>query len=502
MISKNKRFKLKSFSILFFLFLLTKQLTFSQDRHFWDQAVGSRVALLGGMVVGGVRDYSATFYNPGALGFVDKDNLNFNFSAYGIKSFTFKNGSGFEPDPSYVRVSLFPSSLAGGLPFIGDSLNKFSYLIYGNAYSDVKTSARYEGYKDIIPTRPSGNLGSPDIFVGDEFLINQWIFQSFLQEVTFGVGWGRKINDNVSIGATFLGAYRDQTKLRNETYNAIDTASNRMASSNVYVDINYFAIRIFGKLGIAAQWKNIKVGAALTLPSIHLLSGTIDGASLTSSNVAVIIDSTAGTVEPLDIFGSDRQEDISSRYRSPFSLSAGLEYQWTLKTKVNFSLEWFAPIDPYVVIQPKSNSFLKNIPVESELFDSKDILKVYDATKGLINFGFGVEHKINDMIIGYIAFRTDFSNAVFEKINGFHLGFTDFDIYHFTLGGSTILNNTFIGIGLEYSFGVNSKFEQLFNFSTGSVSTNNIFLTNTLNNTKAVYNNINIFFGVTQLLGD
>ena len=29
--------------------------------------VGSRSALMGGAVVGGVRDTSATFYNPGAL---------------------------------------------------------------------------------------------------------------------------------------------------------------------------------------------------------------------------------------------------------------------------------------------------------------------------------------------------------------------------------------------------------------------------------------------------
>ena len=52
----------------------------AQDRQFWDQAVGGRTALLGGVAVGGVRDYSATFYNPGALGFLSANKLSVSFN--------------------------------------------------------------------------------------------------------------------------------------------------------------------------------------------------------------------------------------------------------------------------------------------------------------------------------------------------------------------------------------------------------------------------------------
>jgi hypothetical protein len=92
----------------------------AQDRQFWDQAVGGRTALLGGISVAGVRDYSATFYNPGALSFVSKHSMNFNFNMYGIKDFQFINGGGPDINSRYTRVSLYPASLAGGLPFIGD----------------------------------------------------------------------------------------------------------------------------------------------------------------------------------------------------------------------------------------------------------------------------------------------------------------------------------------------------------------------------------------------
>jgi len=146
---------------LFILFVVSLK---AQDRQFWDQAVGCRAALLGGIVVGGVNDYSATYYNPGALSFLSKKSMSVNFTMYGIKDFQFINGGGPGIDSRYTRVSLFPASLAGPLPFIGDSLNRFSYMIYANGYSYVRVSERYEGYADVIPTRPPSQPGFPDSF--------------------------------------------------------------------------------------------------------------------------------------------------------------------------------------------------------------------------------------------------------------------------------------------------------------------------------------------------
>ena len=84
---------MKTKLIISFIILLVVSLK-AQDRQFWDQAVGGRTAMLGGIAVGGVRDYSATFYNPGALSFLSKNALNFNFNAYGIKDWQFIDGGG------------------------------------------------------------------------------------------------------------------------------------------------------------------------------------------------------------------------------------------------------------------------------------------------------------------------------------------------------------------------------------------------------------------------
>ncbi|RPI74040.1 MAG: hypothetical protein EHM47_04670, partial [Ignavibacteriales bacterium] len=289
----------KIITLLFILSLFS----YAQDRHYWDQAVGGKTALLGGIAVGGVRDYSATFYNPGALSFLDKKSMSVNFNMYGIKDFSFINGGGPGIDSRYTRVSLYPASLAGPLPFIGDSLNRFSYMIYANGYSYVRVSERYEGYSDVIPTRIQPGLVNN--FEGDEYLVNQGKLDALLSEVSVGFGYSKKIADNVGIGFTLLGAYRDQTKQRYESYVAYDTTNQRSASSDLFLDIDYWAVRFSGKFGISAEWEDLKLGATITTPSIAFkkASGGTDHASVMSSNV--LVDTTTGA--QIDIVASDRQ---------------------------------------------------------------------------------------------------------------------------------------------------------------------------------------------------
>jgi hypothetical protein len=363
-------------------------------------------------------------------------------------------------------------------------------MIYSTGYSYVRVSERYEGYADVIPTRP-GNA-----FVGDEYLINQGKIDVLLSEVTVGFGYSKKIADNVGIGFSLLGAYRDQTKIRYESYVAYDTTNQRAATSDVYVDIDYWAVRFSGKFGISAEWDDLKLGATITTPSfaIKKASGGTDQASLTSNNV--LVDSTGA---PIDILASDRQEGLPVHYKSPFSISAGIEYKISEETLVHFAAEWFAPLSTYVVLQPESGDFVLNNPATIKPMDSAERLRVYDSMKSVFNIGVAVEHKMNDKITGYAAIRTDFSNANYEDINGLAIGFTDFNIYHFTAGASTNLDDTTIGVGFEYSHGERSDFPQLFNFPTGSVEPDDVAILSDRGTCKAIYNNFNLFFGVTQL---
>jgi long-subunit fatty acid transport protein len=462
--------------------------------------VGGRTALLGGIAVGGVRDYSATFYNPGALGFVSKRSMSVNFNMYGIKDFSFIDGGGPGIDSRYTRVSLYPASLAGPLPFLGDSLNRFSYMVYSTGYSYVRVSERFEGYLDVIPARPLPQPGAGNMFEGEEYLINQGKIDMLLSEVSVAFGYSRKIADNVGVGVSLIGAYRDQTKIRYESYAAFDSANQRSAAADLFLDVDYWAVRFSGKFGISAEWEKLKLGATVTTPSIAMkvASGGTDGASLTSNNVFVIVDSTTSQVTPVDIVASDRQEGLPVNYRSPLSIAAGIEYKITDETLVHLAMEWFAPLSTYTVMQPESQNFIHNNPVFFRPLDSAELLRVHDSMKGVVNVGVAVEHKMNDKLTGYAAIRTDISNANYEDIRGLAVGYTDFNIYHFTLGGSITVDETLINVGFEYSHGQRSDFPRIFNFPSGVVEPNQIVVSER-GTSEALYNNFNLFFGVTQL---
>ncbi len=57
---------------LLFLFLAMAgtQSASAQDNNYWTNQFGTRSNLMSGAVVGGVRDPSAGFYNPGAVPFI------------------------------------------------------------------------------------------------------------------------------------------------------------------------------------------------------------------------------------------------------------------------------------------------------------------------------------------------------------------------------------------------------------------------------------------------
>ena len=489
--------------IIIAILILTAFSIHAQDRQYWDQlGIGGKTALLGGIAVGGVRDYSATFFNPGALGFLSRNSLNFNFNMYGIKDFRFPQGGGPNIDSRYSRVSLYPASLAGSLPIGSDTLSRFSYMIYSTGYSYLRISERYEGFQDVIPTRPPSFPGAGNNFEGNEYLINQGKIDALLSEVSVGFGYGKKISDNVGLGVTLIGAYRDQTKIRYETYSAFDTTQRRAATSDVYVDLDYWAIRFSLKFGLSVEWENLKLGATFTTPSLALkrASGGTDHASLTSNNVFVLVDTTNHIDRPVDFIASDRQEGLPVNYRTPFSIAAGVEYTVSDETKIHLAFEWFGPLDTYVVMQPESERFIQSNPVTGREYNSADILRVYDSMKPVFNAGVAVEKKITEKLNGYAAFRTDFSNANFEDINGLFIGITDLNIYHFTTGVSMDLNDRFVGIGFEYSHGQRPDALQLFNFPTGPVEQGDLAILSRRGTCKAIYNNFNLFFGVTQLL--
>ncbi len=59
------------------------------------------------------------------------------------------------------------------------------------------------------------------------------------------------------------------------------------------------------------------------------------------------------------------------------------------------------------------------------------------------------------------------------------------------------VDDTFISLGFEYSHGERSDFPRIFNFPSGVIEPNDAVV-NPRGTCEALYNNFNLFFGVTQ----
>ena len=89
----------------------------AQELNYNTFQVGSRSVLMGGAVVGGVRDTSATFYNPGALGFVENASISVSANAFRFGKVTIDDALGPGEDATDTMFAPVPLLVSGMLRF-------------------------------------------------------------------------------------------------------------------------------------------------------------------------------------------------------------------------------------------------------------------------------------------------------------------------------------------------------------------------------------------------
>src|SRR5687767_15177530 len=75
----------------------------SQDTHYWALQFGTRSSLMGGAVVGRVKDNSAIFYNPACLAFIDTSSITINADLYQLEKTRIENALRSEEHTSELQ---------------------------------------------------------------------------------------------------------------------------------------------------------------------------------------------------------------------------------------------------------------------------------------------------------------------------------------------------------------------------------------------------------------
>lgn len=475
MINFLKKMK-NSKQILSIIFLMTHLGLFAQDTHYQTQQFGTRSALMSGAVVGGVKDNTALFYNPGSLGFIDTAMVSINANLYKVENISINNALGNQVDFKSANFISLPILISGMLPSKNPRL-KWGYGLGSPMSFSFNGTGRVDAPFQIVD-----DIESP----GTEDFIGQVQLKTKSQETLAGIGFGYRLNTDWSIGMT------NQITIRSVEYTDVllsrfflNQPNFPLVSSNIWKAAKYNTWRYSAKFGIAYTKEHFDLGLTLTTPSVNLYGKGNVSADVTANNILV-------KGQRINILANDAQEKLKANYKSPFKFATGANYKKG-KNTYGITIEYCGEIKPYDVIKSKPAAFVRPADIAVNL-GSDEFLKVKSAAKAVVNFSLGFEHKISDALFLYFSFRTDNSwfDSSLSAYRGIKPEFTSWDIYHFTSGVSILKGRSTLSLGLLLSAGSNNNFQQNNNLSKPEEGN---FLQGVTSITKAGYSAFGLLVG-------
>ncbi|KPJ83692.1 MAG: hypothetical protein AMS19_03450 [Gemmatimonas sp. SG8_23] len=405
----------------------------AQDSHYWSEQYGTRSALLGGAMIGSVRDLSAVYYNPGALALYRDAGFLLSARVYRASNFTLENAAGEGSDLGSSSTRPIATFLATPLEFgfLGDHVLVYSVLTRQQMGLDISS---YQITQDDVFDTP-----------GPEDIAGAYNGSTALRETWTGLAWAYPLTENLGIGAAPYLAIRSH-EIRSELLLQAATSANDVAIATRLRSRRYKHYRFLTKLGLTYERGDVSLGVNATTPSISLLG---DGRAVYNGSAASTDPDSLIVETPLLV--SNVQSDLSSEFESGWAVGAGLG--WTLGgTRVHLSGEWFEGRDRFTVVD--AEDFVPQTggdPVDNDAtFESVSIL----------NWGVGIEQDVGSTRV-YLNLSTDNSAAADRAVEINDVTFTKYDLLRFGGGASFRLGRADIMLGLGWARG-KSPFVQLF----------------------------------------
>lgn len=477
--TKKTVLKWNKYYCLLLVFMIYFSMARAQDTHYNTVQFGARSALMGGAVIGNVKDNTAVFYNPAGMGFIDSSTVSINGNAYHLDNIRIYNALGEKKD--------FKSSSLGSVPlFVGGMFSrsnkklKIGYSIMSAVDFSFKATARIDARLPVV-----NNTASP----GDEEFIGQASINTKLSELTFGIGGGYKLNDKWSIGVSNL-FYIRSLSFNKSTYARffLNQAGSPLVSTSFVRNADYFNARYAAKFGINYQDKNFSAGLTVTTPSVKLMgSGTI-AADVIGNN---ILYKGART----NVLANDRQEKLKSNYKSPLAVTAGVN--WTKRrSSFGIAMQYYGSTALYDVLKASPSAFIRPAELNSSLGGSDEFLRLKAAAKSVFNIAFGYEYSLKPDVLLSASFRTNQSyfDKALNKSVGLTSDITSWNINHFAAGSTFTRGRSKMSVGLLYSVGKDKSREQQGNFEHPEEAN---FLQGSTTVTKATYSSIGLLLAYT-----
>lgn len=383
-----------------------------QDSQYWTRQYGPVAELLGGVVVASSRDLSATYYNPGALALAKDPSVLASVESFEATRVVAEavppllDFSDLEigPTPSLFALAL-PRRVSGSHTWVFSSLTRQDF--------DIRLDNWLTGEQ-----------------AGAEALLDQNLTENW-----FGLSWAHPAGKRVGVGLTTYVAYRGQ-RTRRELSG--ETAASPDAAGAVLLveDFDYSHYRLLWKGGVAVALDAWDLGLSVTTPGVGLLGG--GNASYTVS--AIGGDLGSGAAEAT--VRVRREEDLDSRYKSPWSVAAGAAWRRGAST-FHVSAEWFGTVNPFEVLDTS--------PFAGDTAAIRLVGRLQHHAGSVVNVGFGFQRNVNERFSYYAAFTTDRTFA--EKGAAAANSLSTWDVYHLTAGTSLRVRQVKFTLGVAYASG-------------------------------------------------
>jgi len=442
----------------------------SGQNNYWFQQYGSRSSLMGGAVVGGVRDNSAIYYNPAGISFIDSTTLNVSANAYGIDYVNLKNGAGTNLDLTSLRFLIYPQFISGLVKFKFIPKLKFAYCLLTRYRSEIKMHA-----DNTLPSYP---------IISDPYDSTQYYYGTFDYELSSTTQWGGfafayKVNKVFGVGLTTFISYSHYDGFRktfaSADVNNPDPDSVYMARFNSYESNNVDHFGLLWKVGFEFNWEKFKLGIAITTPQISLFGFSRIGRTLEYNNQDKFLNDSLPIGRFPSWLVSDDRGNLSTTMKSPFSLSIGAEWDFPkTNTKVTATIESFLPIQQYQIAKSDAPVYVRPTDQYNNAVYKQPFMELNSSSSAILNFGIGLEQKVGKRTSMYLGARTDWNSgyqiANNKTIITNRLNQSYNNYIHFSGGITLRKGSSDISFGLNYGVGTTVFKQQLVNLTEPEIS--------------------------------
>lgn len=452
----------------------------AQQDNLWTTEFGSRSAMVAGAVTASVRDNSAIYYNPGALGFIENSNIGLSANIVNFYTSYLKNGAGEGQNIYYPYLNFVPQFISGvvkseSLPGI-----TFTYAAFNKHQSKLDFFQTHNKEIEIFSQFP-----------GDEKYLSTYKYYDEIIETWVGMGAGYLLNPNWSVGLSLFFSYRSEVEQEQIENVVFDRDDNIVASTTFSNELSLGQLAMIYKAGVAYEDEYISWGATVTSSGIRI--GLFTGSMLHRTENVDMPDEEKHYYSIYNNWGG-------AWYKHPWEFDTGLQY--TLDGSVfNVRVSFFSKVKTYTVAQFDNESIVSS-NTGPPIFPNKNIVKY--ASKPIFNFAVGYERLISDNIELLMGFKVDHNVFDRDELDREEYWVTTksyWNLYTASIGADykTFRNNNII-FGVSYRFSNRKDDTQIVNITNPNIS--NYLIGDKTNTADTNISGFSLVVGYTFNFGD